>query len=258
MTKSRANFATLREVIAKQRALGRRLNWLLAVPLVITGVMASMFFTLNQRLKDVELGAKLVTIERFLVVDNNIEWAENQYENLANSSPSAAILARLGILYFRLDPDTNEAKAVEYLERAKHYDEKNWEIYRNLTFIYTQTGRCEKAIEAGLRATALNDRDANSWNNLSWNYYKCAQPFHSLNKARMYAERAVNLTNKNNAQFLDTLAQVYGERGEHDLARESIRRAIAIAPNEQLQGLKGTFKKLFPDESLAESKEARR
>jgi tetratricopeptide (TPR) repeat protein len=258
MSNSRPSLATLREVIDNQRALGRRLNWLLVVPLAITVIMASMFFTLNERLKDVELGAKLVTIERFLVTDNNLEWAEKQYEDLAKSSPSAAILARLGVLYFRLDPESNEKKAVEYLETAKSYDEKNWEIYRNLTFIYTQTGRCEKAIEAGLKATELNERDANSWNNLAWNYYKCGQPFHSLNKARTSAEKAVHLTNENNPQFLDTLAQVYAERGQRDLAREKIHRAILIAPNDQRKGLNDTFKKLFPDEMLAESKEARR
>src|ERR1700719_1272150 len=144
MTKSRANLVTLREAVANQRALGRRLNWLLALPLVITAMIGYMFFTMNARLKDVELGTKLVTIERFLSTDNNLRWAVNQYEELAKYTPNAVTLTRLGILYFQLDPDNNEPQAVEYLERARRYDEKYWEAYRSLTYIYTRTGQCEK------------------------------------------------------------------------------------------------------------------
>jgi hypothetical protein len=96
--KAEGELAKLREVVAHQRALGRRLIWLIAVPFVLTAFIVPMFFTMSARLKDVELGTKLVTIERFLDQDKNYAWAADQYERLAQSSPSAAILARLGIV----------------------------------------------------------------------------------------------------------------------------------------------------------------
>jgi len=228
------------------------------MPFVVTVIMAFMFFALNGRLKDVELGTKLVTIERFLSTDNNFEWAVGQYEELAKSSPSAAIFARLGILYFQLDPESNEQEAVNYLQQAKGYDENYWEIYRSLTYIYTQKGKCKEAIEAGEKATKLNALDANSLNNLAWNYYKCEPPFRNLSKARLDAEKAVRLTDQKTPLFLDTLARVYAKRDEQDRARETLRRAMSIASNGQMQTLKATLKELFPTESLAEFKEARR
>src|ERR1043165_9899845 len=136
MPKSGANLATLREVVANQHALGRRLKWLLAIAFVATGVLRSMFFPLNARLRDVELGAKLVPIERFLLADKNYPWAIDQYEALAKSNPSAPVLARLGILYYLLDPRGNETKALDRLEKAKEYDDKYWEIFRLLTYIH--------------------------------------------------------------------------------------------------------------------------
>src|SRR5262249_31164606 len=166
-----------------------------------------MFFTLNARVKELELGTKLVTIERFLVADNNYQWAVDQYEALAKSNPSAAIFARLGILYFQLDPKENEAKAVAFLQRAREYDEKYVEINRSLTYIYTIKERCKEAIEAGQKAIASDALDANSLNNLAWSHFTCGSRYRDLNKARDYAERAVELTQHKNPQFLDTLAE---------------------------------------------------
>lgn len=263
MTKSRGDLATLREVIANQRALGWRLNWLLLVPFVVTVIMAFMFFTLNARLKDVELGAKLVTIERFLMADKNYAWAVDQYEDLAKSNPSAAILARLGILYFLLDPNANEAKAIQTLEKAKELDDNNWEIYRSLTYIYTTKRRTKEAIKAGERAIELNKLDANSLNNLAWIYATCESQYNDLTKALAYAQKAVALTEQRNPDFLDTMAQVREKRGEHEQAREALLLAIAIAPNDQQKILKVKYKDLFKEslaesDSLVESKEARR
>ena len=44
--------------------------------------------------------------------------------------------------------------------------------------------------------------------------------------------------------------------GESERARDALLRAIAIAPNKQQQEFKDKFKKLFPNDSLAESNES--
>jgi Tfp pilus assembly protein PilF len=258
MTKSRTSVATVREVVANQRALGRRLNWLLALPLVIMAMIGYMFFTMDGRLNDVELGAKLVTIERFLALDRNNKWAVDQYEALAKSKPSAPIFTRLAILYFQLDPNDNETKALDYLKEAKKYDEKYWEINRTLTYIHTIKGRCREGIEAGQKAIDFDQLDANSFNNMAWLLSTCGYLYQDLNKAREYAVKAVALTQRKNPDFLDTLSEVQHKRGEHDLAQQSLSEAIAIAPNKEARALRDKFKERFPNATLAEWKEQRR
>src|SRR5262249_7135231 len=114
------------------------------------------------------------------------------------------------------------------------------------------------AIEAGQKAIASDALDANSLNNLAWSHFTCGSRFRDLNKARDYAERAVELTQHKNAQFLDTLAEIQHKQGDHDLARTSFLEAIAIASNRQRRTIKAKFIELFPNESQGESKEARK
>src|SRR5262249_41153249 len=159
----------------------------------------------------------------FLQVDKNYAWAVDQYEELAKAYPSnATILARLGILYFLLDPNANERKAIQQLETAKQQDDNNWEIYRSLTYIYTSKRRTKEAIQAGEKAIALNKLDANSLNNLAWIYATCESKFQDLSRALQYAQRAVDLTGGRNPDVLETMAQVRVTRGERDLAREAL------------------------------------
>src|SRR5262249_34993769 len=122
---------------------------------------------LDVRLADVEIGTKLVTIERYVGTDRNYPWAISQYKQLANSDGRASILTRLGMLYYLHDPQGNETIALEKLREATHAEPANWEAYRNLTYIYSFTGRDKEAIEAGKKALALNENDANTYNNLA-------------------------------------------------------------------------------------------
>jgi hypothetical protein len=85
-----------------EKVVARRLLWLFALPFVMTAILVVMFFVLNKRLSEVELGTKLVTIERYLSADENYAAAIDQYEELAKNNPSAPILTRLGMLYFLL------------------------------------------------------------------------------------------------------------------------------------------------------------
>jgi tetratricopeptide (TPR) repeat protein len=229
---SRHDLSELHAVIANQKALGRRLIILLVLPVFLTlGVVLPLFYIVTSRLSEVETGTQIVTIERILESDKNYPWAIDQYEQIAKLRPSAPTLARLGILHFLDKPNDSSAlkKAIEELESAKQYNSEYWEIYRSLTFIYTQTAQTEKAIEAGERALKLNNYDANTYNNLAWLYATCEPEFRDLRKALAYSTRAVELTKRNNIQFLDTLAKVHSERSERELALKVLEDAAIKA-----------------------------
>lgn len=239
----------LKKILATQKVLDRRLLWLFTLPFLITAVVVFMFFSLSTRVTEVEVGTKLVAIERFLADDKNHAWAIDQYERIAQTHPSAPIFARLGTLYFLLDRK-HENLALEKLEKARHLDPNYWETYRSLSFIYSAMGRPKDAVEAGQRALALNENDANTYNNLAWIHGTSSEPtFADLQRAQEYAEKAVRLTKEKQPDFLDTLAQVYFNRGDHTRALDCLRKAKAAA-DDDVRKIQGHFKKLFPNETL--------
>jgi tetratricopeptide (TPR) repeat protein len=241
--------ADLRTALDNQRRLGRRLLWLLSLPFCVTAIIVWMYYHLSMRLADVEIGTKLVTIERYIVSDQNYPWAIDQYEKIAKTNATAPILARLGMLYF-LQDRRNESIALEKLEMAKRADPANWEVYRNLTFIYLATDRKKEAIEAGQRALELNSNDANTYNNLAWIYATSDEPaFHNLPRAQEYAEKAVRLTREKQSEFLDTLAEVYFRKGDRDRALDSFQKARAVTLGDTLK-IQTHFKKLFSTEMM--------
>jgi tetratricopeptide (TPR) repeat protein len=239
-------------VLVNHDVLRRRLLLLFTLPFFITLVLVVMFFSLSKCLTEVEVGTQVVTIERFLASDQNYAWAVDQYRRIAETRPSAPILARLGTLYFLLDPKDpkNQDLALEKLEAAKAIDSNYWEIYRSLTYIYLATGRLAEAIEAGKKALELNANDANTYNNLAWIYATSSEPALSdLRRAQEYGEKAVRLTKEKQPDFLDTLARVYFNQGDRDRALECLRKAKA-ATLDDVQKVEAQFKKLFPNETL--------
>jgi tetratricopeptide (TPR) repeat protein len=115
---------------------GHRLLWLFLLPFGITAAMVPMFFVLNARITDVEVLAKQLNIERYLLVDKNYAMAIDQYREILKTKQNASILSRLGVLYFQLD-HKNLDTAIGMLNAAKRSDPGYWEIYRNLSFIYS-------------------------------------------------------------------------------------------------------------------------
>ena len=251
----------LQKIIARQQALGRRVVWLFVPPLLIAAAMIPMFFILSTRLNQVEVGEKLVNIERYLASDNNKPQAINQYESLATSNPTALILARLGLLYFQ-DDAKNANKGIQELEMAKRLDPNSSEVFRNLTFIYIGTGRLKDAIESGQMALKLNAEDAAIYNNLAWIYANPGdqQQFLNLPLALEYAKKAVELTKGQQVDFLDTLGDVYYHLGDRENAIQTFSKAKDVALGNVKKAeddfklsskhYPDDFKKLYPNDSL--------
>lgn len=228
-----AELKHLQVIIANQQLLGRRLIWLMTVPLAITAVIVFLFFKISARLTDVEVGEKLLAIERLLATDGkNYQWAADQYEQIARRHGSAPVLARLGALHFFLG---EKKEALDELHKAERLDPHYWETYRTLTFLYTVAGQPKEAVAAGCEALHLNQYDANTYNNLAWTYATSKDPaFHDVLRAQRYAERAVKLTQSTQPYFLDTLGEVYFEMGGADnlsKGRAYVQKALELAPN---------------------------
>jgi hypothetical protein len=135
----------LQLVIERQKALGRRLMWLLVLPFIMTGVLVYMFIAIKNQISNVQMS---IQIESILAKDNNYAWAIHEYENIAISHKSAPILARLGTLYF-LANRNDSARAIETLLEANRIDPLAWQPYRGLTFIYATIDKPKEALETG-------------------------------------------------------------------------------------------------------------
>jgi tetratricopeptide (TPR) repeat protein len=250
--RSRAPMADLETILANQRALGKRFIWLLLLPVALSTTLVVMLYVTTTRLTDVEIVAKQLTVERLFDDDKNYEEAVDQYKQIAEVRQSPAILARLGLLYFQLDPKRNERLAIETLERARILDPNYWLTYRYLNYIYSAQGMAEDAIRAGEEGLKHNQFDAKLYNNLAWIYATSDKPLANLERAQQYAERARQLTGSKYLDVLDTLAEVYYRKGGDENRRralELLRQADEIAPN-GVSTYKARIAKLFPSEKL--------
>jgi tetratricopeptide (TPR) repeat protein len=253
----RATMADLELILANQRALGKRFIWLLLLPVVLSTALLVMLYITTTRLTGVEVVAKQLTIEQLFNDDGNYEEAVDQYKQLSEIRPSSAILARLGLLYFQLDPKRNQRIAIETLEKAKSLDPNYWVTYRYLNYIYTEQGNAEDAIASGEEGLKHNQFDAKLYNNLAWIYATTDKPFANLERAQQYAERARELTNSKYSDVLDTLAEVYYRKGGQENRRQALdllRKADAMCPKGDTR-YKMRIAKLFPTERAVTERE---
>jgi tetratricopeptide (TPR) repeat protein len=243
----------LQLVVDRQKALGRRLMWLLVIPFIMTGVLVYMFIPIKNEVASVQTSSKLVQIEVILAKDNNYRWAIHEYETIALSHKSAPILARLGTLYF-LANHNDSAHAISTLLEANRLDPLAWEPYRGLTFVYAAIDNPKEALKAGRKAIQLNNVDANAYNNLAWvcshtqNIQYC-----DLSAALEYGKKAVELTDERDPDYLDTLAQVYMQFEDLDSKHQAVallKKAVMISPNDRKSTFIAHFREHFPEEKL--------
>jgi tetratricopeptide (TPR) repeat protein len=240
----------LKQVLANQRALGKRFLWLLLVPFVLTGIMLVTLLYTMERVSDVEVVTTRLEVDRYLQMEGNYKWAVGRYEQLATAHPSASILARLGLLYFQADP-SNQKIAIATLEQAKQLDPNNWEVYRSLTYIYTTNKQTENAIEAGKMALALDPLDSGTYNNLAWCYTTSPDNgMRNLQLAETYALKAIELTHERHAEYYDTLAQVYVAKGDRAQAISAFRNAIRLARPGHSETYQNHLRQNYPDERV--------
>ncbi len=248
----------LQLVIDRQKALGRRLMWLLLLPSVMTLLLFYMFVRIDNHVSSIETTEKLINIENIVNRDNNYAWGISEYETIAKSHRNAPILARLGALYFLADP-TRPDRALAVIMEAERADPQSWESYRALAYVYSTIDKPKEAIEAGAKAIALNSWDANTYNNLAWVYsHSRDSQYRNLNEALRDAKIAVEYTKGKFPDYLEALAQVYIQFDDSEskhLAFESLKKAALIAPNNKKATFIKELRENFPEEKLNFSEE---
>lgn len=242
-----------KEIVRLQSQLATRLLLVFSLPFVVILILGVYAYQLSSRLKEVEALERVNFIERWYRDSRNLPWAIDQYQKLAHQHKRPQVLVRLANLYFerskRVDRSAHDfdsddvALAVRTLNGANELSVRNgageyWETYMTLTYIYVALAEKERdkdrkrelekeAITAGEKALRLNHFDAQTYNNLAWVYATSESPeIRDLQKAQQFALNAVQQTKRRNADYLDTLAEVYRRRGQVTKGGEVLEEAI--------------------------------
>ncbi|MHC4962269.1 MAG: sulfatase-like hydrolase/transferase [Planctomycetota bacterium] len=121
-------------------------------------------------------------------------------------------------------------KAIAQDESDLESKPENADLLNKLGSSYLFLGDVSKAVHYWERALAVESENASILNNLAYVYnQQTPLQTHDLNKALEYAQKACELTQYQNPNFLDTLASVHAARGEFDQAVDIAQQALNIA-----------------------------
>jgi len=111
---------------------------------------------------------------------------------------------------------------------TKYYPDFNpaWGL---LGDVYGQQGKLYEAISCYEKVIAIAPDSPGALNNLAWLY---AQKGEYLQRALRYAQRANELA-KDNASFIDTLAEVHLKMGDIAKAKELLKKALSLDPKSE-------------------------
>jgi len=135
----------------------------------------------------------------------------------------------LGVIAVRWE---EYARAEEYFRRALRFNFNNAGAYSALGHVYFMQGAFEKAEEVLLQGLTLNPNNHNARNSLAWLYCESGG---DLERALIEAKRVAE-AEPNNYAFLDTLGWIYHKKGKENLARDTLKKALEAAPeNEEIK-----------------------
>jgi len=160
------------------------------------------------------------------------------YKNMDNKDGIILTFKRL----IDLDPDDLEARTelAEILEKSENWnsaiqeyedllkrtkEEDRLQIYKSLGYLYTKTGKPEKAISCYLSAAKIDQKDANLHYNLSYLYEKINQE----EKSNFYLDNAITLRS-NDLEGRLKLALALMKRGEFEKARKYLSEVLKKDP----------------------------
>jgi tetratricopeptide (TPR) repeat protein len=162
--------------------------------------------------------------------------------------PAALAALQTAVMFDRDDAEANTVLADEYAENSQafadgieylkrfvqadsHTPTETAVAYYSLGRIYTETKQEKDAMEAYEQALKANPNDHQVLNNLAWLYASAADPkLRQPARSVEYATRAVEISGRHDANYLDTLAEAYYANGQADKAVEAIKSAMALQP----------------------------
>jgi protein O-GlcNAc transferase len=119
--------------------------------------------------------------------------------------------------------------AIDHFKKALQ-TKPNWpEVYDKLGQAYLLIKEYDQAIDCWTKAVKLKPDFAEVYNNLGWVLATAEQnELRNPAQAIKFAQKACELTNNTNPDFLDTLAAAYAADGKFDRAIETAERAINL------------------------------
>ena len=129
-------------------------------------------------------------------------------------------------------------EAIACFKSLSDYADEKEDMYASLGAAYTITGKFEPAYENLTKAKELKPDDPDVLNNLAWLLVAIGDnPSQDCNKAMEYAKRACELTNNENADYLDSLAASYAAAGKFSEAVAAAEKGLDIAKARGNKGL---------------------
>jgi tetratricopeptide (TPR) repeat protein len=119
----------------------------------------------------------------------------------------------------------------QFVQAGPHSATQTAVAYYSLGRIYTEMKREKDAIDAYEQALRADPKEDHVLNNLAWLYASATDPQLRRPAAAVeYATRAVDISGRKDANYLDTLAEAYNVNGQLDKAIEVIKSAMVLEP----------------------------
>jgi tetratricopeptide (TPR) repeat protein len=121
-------------------------------------------------------------------------------------------------------------EGIQHLQRSAELDPDRAATFRNLAEAYGAQGQLRDALANYIRALALMPDDVGLLNRAAWILATTRdEGLRNGARARDFAERAVQLTNRRDVESLDSLAAALAELGDFTGAVSAESEAIALA-----------------------------
>jgi rhomboid protease GluP len=169
------------------------------------------------------------------LVQKSYDQAQRECEEAIRLNPDdPEARLRLGMVY-RLKGDLPRAQQI--FEAVLGKNPQTAEGQRLLADLYAEQKLYGDAITHYQGALRLEPKMAEAHNNLAWLYVTCEDSKYRDPKAGLdHAQQAVALTQWNEAEFIDTLAEAHFANGDYQQAVDIQRKALALDPdNTELQ-----------------------
>jgi len=175
---------------------------------------------LNARARN-NYATSLLSKGRFQEAERHLRVAVEERPSLSGAR------ANLGVA---LSAQGKLDEGAEHLRRAIELKPDDAEAYRNLGETYALQGRMAEAAAQYARALELLPDDVRLLNRAAWILATSGDPrARDGARARAFAERAVELTRRQDPDSLDSLAASLAEQGEFDRAAGIAREALSAA-----------------------------
>ena len=145
-------------------------------------------------------------------------------------------------------------------EKKLAIQDYNRAIQRNSTYIYAyirrgdlycDLGEFKQAIQDYEKAIELRPNNRKAYNNLAWLLVTCEdQRYRDGERALKLIQTAVQLSNGDDPEILDTLAAVYAEFGQFGKAIETQSKALKISEERGEEELSNKLREVLSDYKL--------